>query len=158
MLLSFCMISVPHHPHSKYLSSMGGFVFKQVKENLIFNMNSVFVKLFRLTALESEVLFLSTKQVQHEQQQQCKLHPTAPPRCCKPWPRERPLARVKRLVQSPCSFSRYCGCQREYSFVIVDRYHITKAPGNGLKAPAYFIKTTDHLSNDLTSVTTDLGH
>lgn len=43
-----------------------------------FNINSVFVKLFRLTALETEVLFLCTKQVQREQQQQqCKLHPTA---------------------------------------------------------------------------------
>lgn len=101
-------------------------------------MNSVFVKLFRLTALETEVLFLSTEQVQR--QQQCKLHPTASPLCCKPWPRERPLAGVKRLVQSPCSLNRYCGCHREYPIVIVDRYPHHKSTRNWTESTSLFHK------------------
>lgn len=66
------------------------FVLRQVKDIFDFKMNSVLVKLFRLTAVETEVLLLSTEQVQREQQQ-CKLHHTAPSKRCKPWPRQRPL-------------------------------------------------------------------
>lgn len=72
-LCDFC----PSSCLSKYVFNEATFYLSRWKE-VHFNMKSVFVKLFRLTALETEVLFLSTKQVQREQQQQqCKLQPTA---------------------------------------------------------------------------------